>query len=309
MDVAVVISTYSIERAKDIDACLLSLKKQSLPPKEVILVLDPNEALFSFYKKRLKSQVQFVVSDAFGLSAARNAGIKNSQSEFVAFIDDDAVADVEWLNHLVKNFEDSAVVGVGGKIVPVWPQKEPNWFPQEIYWILGCSYKGLPGVKAQIRNPIGCNMIFRRNLFTQVGLFSTNFGRVGNQLLGHEDTEFGMRVANLLPSLKIIYDPLAIVYHKVSNNRVSLRYVVKRSYSEGLSKAFIANIKTNTATMSTERDYLKKVLQNTPHLRISQAITLYFSTITVLIGYLDSLIRSRIVLMHTKIRCYYTKHS
>ena len=98
MEVAVVISAYSIERAEDIDECLQSLRKQSLPPKEVILVLDSNEALFSFYKKRLKGQVQIVVSDTFGLSAARNAGIKNSKSEFVAFIDDDAVADVEWLN-------------------------------------------------------------------------------------------------------------------------------------------------------------------------------------------------------------------
>ena len=92
-----VISVYSIDRANDLADCIGSLKKQTLPPREIVVVLDPDDALVSYYRKRLGSSVKLIVSDAFGLSAARNRGIKSCDSEFIAFIDDDAVADSDWL--------------------------------------------------------------------------------------------------------------------------------------------------------------------------------------------------------------------
>lgn len=300
IEIAVIVSTYSIDRSDDVENCLESLRNQTLQPKEILLVLDFDESLISFYQKRFKDKVKIIVSDGSGLSAARNAGIKNSQSEFIAFIDDDAMADAEWLNRLMINFKDSTVVGVGGKIVPIWPQKAPSWFPQELYWIVGCSYKGLPTAKAPVRNPIGCNMVFPRYLFDKIGLFNTSFGRVGNQLLGAEDTELGARVANRLRFSKIVYDPSAVVYHKVSMNRVSLNYVIKRSYFEGFSKAYFAKIKNNAPKMSTEKTYLKKIIKNTPNLSLAEAIILWFSTIIVLVGYFDSLMRTKIFLKKKK---------
>jgi GT2 family glycosyltransferase len=286
---------YSINRAKDVVNCIESLRKQTLPPKEIIVVLDPDERLVIFYKELLKNDVKIIISDVFGLSSARNMGIRNSHSEIIAFIDDDAAADRDWLKNLVRNFDDPSVIGIGGQIVPVWSGKNPDWFPEELYWIVGCSYKGLPTKKAPIRNPIGCNMAFKHSLFEEVGYFSTSVGRIGNKLLGHDDTEFGIRATSKLRGQKITYDPEALVYHKVSENRVSLRYVLKRSYAEGFSKAFVShNNAANKSALNTEKEYLRTLFLNTPSLLsegkartgIFQVVTLWVSTLMVFLGYI-----------------------
>jgi GT2 family glycosyltransferase len=293
--VAVVISVYSIDRANNVVDCIESVRKQTLPPKEIIVVLDPGQALVAYYKKRLGSTVRLIVSDDFGLSSARNMGIKGSNSEIIAFVDDDAVADRDWLKNLVRNFDDSSVIGVGGRIVPVWPIKNPGWFPEELYWIVGCSYKGLPTKKAVIRNPIGCNMIFKRSVFEEVGCFSTSVGRIGSKLLCCDDTEFGIRATSKLAGAKIIYEPDAVVYHLVSENRVSLKYVLKRSYSEGFSKAFVSRSDlANKSTLNTEKDYLRTLLLNTPSILFqsnmrtgaSRCRTLWVATTMVFLGYI-----------------------
>jgi glucosyl-dolichyl phosphate glucuronosyltransferase len=292
-NVAVVISVYSIDRANDVLDCIESVRKQTLPPKEIIVVLDPDEELVACYKKRLGSSVNLIISDSFGLSAARNIGIKESNSEFIAFIDDDAVAEPNWLENLVSNFDDSSVIGAGGLIIPVWPNENPSWFPEELYWIVGCSYKGLPTTKAVVRNPIGCNMIFRRRVFKNVGYFSTVVGRVGNKLMGHDDTEFGIRATRKVPGTKIIYDPEAVVRHRVSANRVSLKYVAKRSYAEGFSKAFVSHTTNGNSPLNTEKKYLQKLVLSSPQLLFqlcteggfSRFLVIWFSTFMVLLGY------------------------
>jgi GT2 family glycosyltransferase len=294
-DVSVIISVYSIGRANDVMDCIGSIKNQTLAPEEIIVALDPDEKLVSFYKKSLKKDVRIVVSDAFGLSSARNTGIRNSQSELIAFIDDDAVADRDWLKKLVKDFGDSSVIGVGGRIVPIWPERSPGWFPEVLYWIVGCSYKGLPTKKDVIRNPIGCNMVFRRSVFEEVGCFSTSVGRIGNKLLGHDDTEFGIRAKSKLAGTKIIYDPEAVVYHRVSLNRVSLKYVLKRSYAEGFSKAVVSHgDQVDESTLNTEKEYLHNLLLSAPSMLFqgnlqtgaSQYATLWVVTIMVFLGYI-----------------------
>lgn len=293
--ISVVISVYSIDRANDVLDCINSLKKQSLQPKEIVVVLDPNTELVSYYKKKLDSSVKLIVSDAFGLSAARNIGVNSCNSELIAFIDDDAVASIDWLKHLATNFTDSSVIGVGGYIIPVWPDQNPGWFPEELYWIVGCSYKGLPTNKAPIRNPIGCNMAFRRSVFEKAGYFSTETGRVGNVLMGHDDTEFGIRATNSLIGTIIIYEPNAVVYHRVSENRVNLKYVLKRSYSEGFSKAFVTNnSQTNKAALGTEKSYFRSLIlgtpamlfQNNPRKGLFKCWTLWIATTMVFLGFI-----------------------
>jgi glucosyl-dolichyl phosphate glucuronosyltransferase len=294
LDATVIISVYSIDRANDVLDCVESLKKQTLPPKEIVVVLDPDKTLVSYYRSRLDSSVKLVVSDAFGLSAARNKGIKSCDSEIIAFIDDDAVADSDWLRNLASNFSDSSVIGVGGRIIPVWPDQNPDWFPEELFWIIGCSYKGLPTKKAPIRNPIGCNMAFRRSTFEKAGYFNIDTGRVGNVLMGHDDTEFGIRATNTLAGTIIIYEPKAVVYHRVSKNRVSLNYVLKRSYSEGFSKALISKrSQANKAALVTEKSYFRSLFLGTPRMIFQnnaqngpfRCWTLWVATIMVFLGY------------------------
>jgi glycosyltransferase involved in cell wall biosynthesis len=253
----------------------------------------------------LKSDVKLIVSRDFGLSHARNEGIRNSHSEIIAFIDDDAIADPNWLRHLVEDFGSPSVIGSGGRIKPIWPGQTPRWFPEELYWIVGCSYKGLPTKKAPIRNPIGCNMCFRRKVFEDAGYFSSDIGRIGNNLFGHEDTEFAIRATNKLHNTKILYEPDSLVYHRISWNRASLRYVMKRSFAEGLSKAFFSQkfktrkLKSNESTLNVEEKYLLEILLSVPNkvfrrnilTNFAQLSTLLVSTFMVFLGYVAGLKR------------------
>ena len=293
--VSVVVCTYTEEMVDFVLSCLRSLRRQTLQPYEIILVLDPNETLVNFYKSKIPDGVKIVVGEGFGLFFARNAGVKNSKGDIVAFIDDDAVADKHWLENLVKNYSDPHVVGVGGIIKPLWQISRPLWFPEELYWVLGCSYKGLPEHKASVRNPIGCNMSFRKSVFEKIGYFSSDIGRFGKKLLSCEETELSIRALGKIQGSKIVYDPLAVVHHRIGKSRASLKYVLARSFYEGVSKALVT-FKSNSSTISsTEEPYLKYLLKSAVPSRLkriyrfenlSQLLVLFLSAFTVITAFL-----------------------
>jgi len=302
--VSVIVSTYSTDRLSYVLSCIASLKKQSLLPHEVILVLDPDEDLVKFYKSHIPEDVRIIISDGYGLSNARNAGVKASRGEIIAFIDDDAVADRDWLKNLVKNYDDPYVIGAGGLIKPVWKGGRPSWFPEELDWIVGCSYKGLPECRCIVRNPIGCNMSFLRDVFEKVGYFNAEVGRIGKKLLASEETDFSLRALRKIPDSKIIHDPSVIVYHRVPRGRANLRYLMRRSFYEGYSKALIVKYGSKqSCSLSTENRYLKYLLRDALPSRLirffefkslSQLLTLLLSTFLVFIGYIYGRTISRV---------------
>lgn len=252
------ISTYTKERLEDVKRCVESLKSQTREPDEIILVLDPVDELVSFYESRIGEGIRIVKSNGFGLSNARNKGIEVSKGDIIAFVDDDAWADKRWLENLLRNFEDEKVWIAGGKIVPVFDKKRPRWLAEELDWIVGCTYKGMPESRAEVRNPIGANMAFRRVVFEVAGKFKAEVGRYGKKLLGSEETELCLRLKKLKPEAKIIYDPSAVVYHRVPESRAKLSYALRRAYYEGFSKAILSR----EHELSTEKRYLNFVLKS-----------------------------------------------
>jgi len=253
VNISVIVSTYTKDRWNDVLRCVESVKNQTLKPYEILLILDPIDDLIDFYKEKLPNYVKIVESDGFGLSKARNKGILESKGDIIAFIDDDAWADKYWLERMVENYSDNNVYGVGGKIIPVFENRRPKWLPQELDWIVGCTYKGMPEVKSEIRNPIGANMSFKREAFEIAGLFKEEVGRYGKKLLSGEEAEFAMRLKKIKPDAKIIYDPSAIVYHKVPKSKTKIRYALKRAYYEGYSKAILSK----EYKLKMEKSYLR----------------------------------------------------
>lgn len=296
-DVSVVVSTYTTERLADVLSCLSSLREQTLRPSEIILVLDPSKTLFRSYRSRVPVDVKVISADSVGLSNARNVGIRNAEGEIVAFVDDDAIADKTWLENMAKLYSDPLVMGVGGSIVANWEVKQPKWFPEELNWIVGCSYKGLPTKRSDIRNPIGCNMSFRKLVFQTVGYFRFDIGRFGKKLLSKEETELSIRVLRGIPNSKIVYEPRAIVYHKVCQKRASLRYIWARSFYEGVSNSMISPESRSSRVKSAEASYLRYLIRVAIPSRLariysfeaaSQLLVLLLSMSAVLGGFLSS---------------------
>ena len=270
MKVSVVVCTYTIELFQDTLACIGSLVNQDYVDKEILLVMDRDEKLYQMFLDTIPDSVKILINERPGLSEARNLGIKNAEGDVIVFIDDDAVAEKSYLSNLTKNYEDEDVVGVGGKILP---KTRPS-YPEELYWIGGFTYKGFPEERSEVRNVLGCNMSFRREVFDKVGLFDTELGRVGRKLVTAEETEFSIRVLNALPDSKIIYDPSAIVYHKVHEYRENLRYMLRRGYHEGISKAQIEREHTkdsNDKPLATEDKYLSYLIKNAIPERLKRA--------------------------------------
>jgi glycosyltransferase involved in cell wall biosynthesis len=290
-----VVSTYSKDKLQQVLECIASLRKQSLPPDEILLVLDPVPEVLGHFKENVDNDVRIVESDGFGLSRARNIGVKNADSDIVAFIDDDAVADPDWLKNIVQNYSDSSVVGVGGSIQPLWSNNEPDWFPEELSWVIGCTYKGFPESKGVIRNPIGCNMSFRKSALEKVGYFRADLGRFGKFLLSGEESDVSLRIKKKIPDSKIINEPSAIVFHRIGQERVNLKYVITRSFFEGISKSLISDsVFDQSQTLTAERDYLKYLAGVSVSSRLkkfykrkslSQLITLFLSSASVFVGY------------------------
>jgi glycosyltransferase involved in cell wall biosynthesis len=282
MKVSVIVSTYSVERFSDVIRCLNSIEEQTLKPHEVLLVLDPVDSLVKFYRENVKN-ARIVVSDSFGLSVARNKGIMESSGEILAFIDDDAWAEKDWLEKIARNFRDERVFGVGGKIVPIFDSRRPRWLGEELDWIVGCTYRGMK--EGEIRNPIGANMAFRRDAFKIAGYFRTEMGRYGKKLLGGEEAEFSLRLKKLKPDAKIVFDSSAVVYHRVPADRCKFKYALRRAYYEGISKSILER----DFELRGEKEYLKFLLKSLPlHILRGKFIRSFgiFSTISsTMVGY------------------------
>jgi glucosyl-dolichyl phosphate glucuronosyltransferase len=260
-DISVVICAYTEDRWDQVCAAIQSVRAQSLPSREIVVVVDYNPALY----KRLAAATEDIVlvenREGKGLSGARNTGSAMARGEIIAFLDDDAVAHPDWLKFFNEAYENPALMGVGGLTVPNWQTARPAWMPEEFYWVVGSSYAGMPEPGAPVRNLLGANMSFRREAFTLVDGFQTGIGRTSDKRpLGCEETEFCIRLGQRSPGARLIMDNRAVVSHFVPDTRCTFAYFIRRCYAEGISKAMVtANVGSGDG-LSSERSYVTRTL-------------------------------------------------
>src|SRR4051794_30202338 len=137
--VSVVICAYTMERWADLVGAVRSVQEQSAPALEIIVVVDHEPALLSRVRRELDGVIAIPNAEQRGLSGARNSALRMAAGSIVAFLDDDARADADWLAELLRAYADSDAVGVGGTIEADWLRGRPGWFPPEFDWVVGCS--------------------------------------------------------------------------------------------------------------------------------------------------------------------------
>ncbi len=253
---SVVVCAFTEDRWGDLSRAIASLHAQTERPREIILVIDHCPGLLRRAGHGFPGVTVLANRHEQGLSGARNTGIAVASGDVVAFLDDDAAADPGWIAGLADAYADPQVLGVGGLVRPMWDAGRPDWFPRELDWVVGCSYRGMPADGGPVRNFIGANMSFRRSALTEVGGFSAALGRVGSVPLGCEETELCLRVSQRYPDSVLLYEPAAAVGHRVREQRATWGYVRSRCYSEGLSKARVAALAGRQRALSAERSYL-----------------------------------------------------
>lgn len=192
----------------------------------------------------LKGQVceVIVVDGSKGLSYARNEGIKKAKNEIICFLDDDAIAHPNYINDLIEEFAQTQAEIIGGLVLPLG--EIPIWFPFEMHTMLAVSPVS--------REIYGCNLAVRKEVFKKIDFcFNERLGRKKGNLAGGEESEL-LSLAKEA-GIKIYRSNKAIVYHKVTEERKTYRYFVRRVFWEGrtqiLREKFIRHLFLGMATL------------------------------------------------------------
>lgn len=196
---------------------------------EVIVVINGDAYI------ELPKGVRVVREEKLGISRARNTGAKNAKGEFLLYIDDDAVADFCLAEKVINAFEEhrnSAIVG--GQIKTVFPEgkKEIVLKGKEGLWsAYTVPYKRSRVIKEQYEFPYGACFGIRKDALNILGGFPEEYGRVGNNYEGGEETVLCFLAQR--NGWKIVIEPGAEVKHYVADHRVSYEHI-ERTIREGI---------------------------------------------------------------------------
>ena len=261
LSVSVVICVYTEQRWHDILAAIASVHAQTRKVDDIIVVVDHNEALAARLRAEMLDVRLIDNTETRGLSGARNSGIAAAWGDLVAFLDDDAAAEPEWVEVLSRHFEDQQVMGVGSWVTPLWTKARPKWFPSQYLWVVGCSYEGMPTVLSETRNLFGGSMVIRRSLFSSIGGFDSRLGRdTGKLPMGCEETELCIRARVKLDGVRFLLDPTVRITHRVNSERLTVKYFFLRCLAEGVSKLRLTKICGEHIGLSSELRFLTSVL-------------------------------------------------
>ena len=193
--------------------------------------------------------LKYIYEPTIGLSQARNTGWKNAQGEYVAYLDDDAVAALDWLEKIIEAFESiNPQPGcIGGKVEPVWEAPRPEWLSDSLLGQLAIvDWGDQPKSLDNQEWLAGANIAYPKRLLEEIGGFSVKLGRIGNKLLSMEENL--MRLELEKRNYKFYYDANIAVKHHIPASRLTKKWLLKRSYWNGVSGA-IVNIEQNQLAM------------------------------------------------------------
>jgi glycosyltransferase involved in cell wall biosynthesis len=222
-DVSVVVVTYN--RAKDVNEAVNSLLNQSEEALEIIVIDDGSivPVNLDFHSDRLRL-IRF--DQEIGISDARNFGIKTAKGDYIAFIDDDAIADYHWLKRIRMGFETAQIVG--GQLKPLYLVPPPDWWNQKDFGV----FAGVGNISSKAF--YGCNMAVKADVFASVGLFNPSLGRKNGKLLSLEENDFFVRSKKKGFIFKFV--EAAMIKHKVPAKRMTFSYILRWSYYNGKSQ-------------------------------------------------------------------------
>ena len=265
MLLSVVVCTHSLNNIRNLREAVDSLLTQSYREMEIVVVVDGNRALYDEVLNIYQACANLKVVDTgenIGLSGARNAGVRVAEGDIVAFFDDDASADRVWAENIMRIYQTNDAISVGGKILPVWLSGKPNYFPDELGWLVGITHEGFAGdVVTEVRNSFGPNMSFKREVFEKVGYFNQRlgFGKRGTSYMQGEEADFTLRMRREMGK-GVVYNPEAVVYHKIPESKTRPVVLLRRSFYQGYSKALLKRFNPASGSLTTEGSYLNDVL-------------------------------------------------
>jgi glycosyltransferase involved in cell wall biosynthesis len=229
MKISVILCTYN--RAQSLSKALASVAVSTLPEcvEWEVLVVDNNSKdqtreVIEDYCRLHPGQFRYVFEPRPGKSHALKTGIQKSQGDILAFMDDDVTVEPTWLQNLTAPLHNGQWAGTGGRILPERTFSPPGWIPlHDRYGLAPLALFDLGPRPGELTEPpFGTNMAFQKEVFEKYDGFRTDLGPRPGSEIRNEDTEFGHRL--LAAGERLHYEPSAVVYHSVSENRIQKKY-------------------------------------------------------------------------------------
>ena len=185
--------------------------------------------------------LEYVYEPVLGLSQARNTGWKNAKGNYVAFLDDDAIADKYWLEKILSTFNTvtPSPGAVGGKVVPMWECPKPDWISDNLlgfYSVVDWSDNTI--IINDKQYLAGANISFPKHILKSLGGFKTGLGRKGKKLLSNEEILIRKEIEKI--GYKIYYNPDIVVKHHIPRSRVTKKWLLRRFYWQGVSNGALS---------------------------------------------------------------------
>ncbi|MCA6449296.1 MAG: glycosyltransferase family 2 protein [Chitinophagaceae bacterium] len=233
LKISVVICTYN--RCVYIRDAMESLYNQTLGKDayEVIIVNNNStdhtkEVCEHFISNHGKANFYYHNESKQGASFARNTGASYARSPLLCFMDDDAIADKDYLERIVRFFDTHPDAGgLGGRIIPRYLPSEPAWMSHYVSSLVGhFHYSKDVTVFAPNKYPLESNMIIRKADFDAIGGFNEALpGVMGTLRIGGEGKDFFFRLKAL--GRTIYYDPAIRVQHVVEISKLTREYMYR----------------------------------------------------------------------------------
>ncbi len=244
--VSVAICTYN--RYDLLEKAIESLTYQTMPVKAFDIFIIDNSPDFEKSKEQgVKYEdipnLHYIIERRPGLSNARNVATDLCDSEFIAFLDDDAIASEEWLEKIIEVADKygEKVDAIGGRIDPIWELPRPTWLgDSHLGYVSVVNWGGECRIAGENEWFAGANVTFRVEVLKKFGGFDTSLGRKGSgaSLMSNEESELvdKIRASGAL----LIYQPEARVDHLVEAKRLERKYFRRRAAWQAVSD-FVMN--------------------------------------------------------------------
>jgi len=299
MRVSVVLCTYALDDYEHFREAAESVLSQTYEDVELVVVVDGTGAVHDRVHDEFgdRDGVRIHLNEEnVGLLESRNRGAELASGDVVAFIDDDAVADERWIEELARTYEETDAIAAGGRMVPEWVAGKPAFLPEEFYWLIGVTHRGFADGPGEVRNTLGSNLSFRREVFLDLGGFDAGIGgRKGDNNLQGGETELCARMRAEYGQ-GVMYNPDAEVAHKVFAYRTEFPWLFDRAFWQGYSKRAMETLAPEAG--GEEGEFLRRLLGEfvpgrirglvaDPSIaRVQQLGTLFVLTAAVGTGYL-----------------------
>ena len=231
--ISVIICTYN--RAKYIKEAMESLLIQSYDKDKFEIIIannnstdDTDSICRKFIADHPDFRIHYYLETKQGASYARNTGASHASGELLCFMDDDAVAEKDFLRNIEKFHEDYPDAhGFGGRIIPRYIPSEPRWMSHFVSSLVGNFDYAKEVVEfSPNRYPLESNMIVSKKSFDEIGGFNTAIpGVKGTLRIGGEGKDFFFRLKE--KGYKIFYVPDIIVHHVVEVEKLTKEYMYR----------------------------------------------------------------------------------